>query len=265
MEGTVLLFQGYMQLIYLQNVESRLTEDNASLAKERSHLSDLMRNLQSMHNELEKSGTDAKLRLEEQVARLQREVQISKDRLSQETENARQAALRRELEGKEYQERIDKLTSEYHEAREALINANNAAMRSEERAESLARQIAAYEEKLAVYEGRRASAGGDSSLNREQQLETQVADLRGELSRAKMEVEQANKHVEQYKAIAQANEETLAEVNSTYDEYKRNIETTAAQKDVSTYARASVRSLTSSYTGRYCCTARTCQWPDERP
>lgn len=185
-----------------------------------------------MHNELEKSGSDARARLEEQIGRLQRDLQSSKDRLSQEIENARQVALRRELEGKEYQERIDKLNTEYHEAREGLINAKNAASRSEERADSLARQVAAYEEKLAVYEGRRMQSGGDSSLSREQQLETQVAELRGELSRAKMEVEQANKHVEQYKAIAQANEETLTEVNATYDEYKKHTEATLAQKDV---------------------------------
>jgi nucleoprotein TPR len=185
-----------------------------------------------MHNELEKSGSDARSRLEEQVSRAQRDLQTAKDRLTQETENARQVALRRELEAKEYQERIDKLTGEYHEAREALINAKNSASRSEERADSLARQVAAYEEKLAVYEGRRSQSGGDSNITREQQLETQVADLRGELSRAKMEVEQANKHVEQYKAIAQANEETLAEVNATYDEYKKHIEASIAQKDV---------------------------------
>jgi nucleoprotein TPR len=216
-----------------QNVEARLTEDNATLAKDRSHLSDLMRNLQSMHNELDKSATEARRRLEEQVTRLQKEVESSKDRLSQESESARQLSMRRELEGRDFQERLDKLTGEYHEAREALLTSKNTASRAEERAESLARQVAAYEEKLAVYEGRRSQTGGDSSLSREQQLETQVADIRGELSRAKKEAEQAAGHVEQYKAIAQANEEALAELNSTYDEFKKSMEATLAQKDVS--------------------------------
>lgn len=58
-----------------------------------------------------------------------------------------------------------------------MLDAKNSATRFEERAESLARQLAASEEKLAVYEGRRL-AGNDDSLNREQQLERQVADLR---------------------------------------------------------------------------------------
>lgn len=97
----------------------------------------------------------------------------------------------------------------------------------------MARQVAAYEEKLAVYEGRRNQAGGDSSLSREQQLESQIADLRAELSNAKMEAEQARVHIEQYKAIATAHEEALAELNGTYDEYKRTMESNVAQKEVS--------------------------------
>lgn len=46
-------------------------EENAALSKERSHLADLMRNLQNMQNELERAGTDSRRRLEEQVSRLE--------------------------------------------------------------------------------------------------------------------------------------------------------------------------------------------------
>lgn len=56
---------------------------------------------------------------------------------------------------------------------------------------------------------------------------------RAELGTAKMEAEQARGHVEQYKSIAQAHEQALAELNATYDEYKRSMEATATQKEVS--------------------------------
>ena len=210
-----------------------MTEDNANLARERTHLSDLMRNLQSMHNELEKGGSESRKRIENDIGRLQSELEATKDRLTQETESARHLGMRKELEGKELQSRIDKLTNDYHDAREEFINLKNKAERSEERAEATARQVAAYEEKLAVYEGRRNQSSGDSSISREQQLETQVADLRAELGTARMAAEQARGHVEQYKAIAQANEEALAELNTTYDEYKRSTEIINAHKDVS--------------------------------
>jgi nucleoprotein TPR len=165
--------------VNLQNVEARLTEDNATLARERSHMSDLMRNLQAMHNELDKTGNEARRRLEDSIARITKELEATKDRLSQEAENGRQVALRRELEVRELQDKIEKLTGEYHEAREAYLNMKNAAERANDKSESLQRQVAAYEEKLAVYEGRRnQTADGASSLTREQQLETQLADVR---------------------------------------------------------------------------------------
>lgn len=54
-----------------QNVQNRLVEENAALSKERTHLADLMRNLQTMQNELERSGSESRRRLEEQVTRLE--------------------------------------------------------------------------------------------------------------------------------------------------------------------------------------------------
>lgn len=162
-----------------KNVEARLTEDNATLAKERSHMSDLMRNLQAMHNELDRTGNEARQRLEEHVARLNKDLEVTKDRLSQEVESGRQIALKREVEGREMQEKIDRLSNEYHEAREAYLSAKNASEKAVERSEAMQRQVAAYEEKLAVYEGRRGQTGdGASSLSREQQLESQLADIR---------------------------------------------------------------------------------------
>lgn len=54
-----------------KSVEKRLVEENTALSKERAHLADLMRNLQTMQNELERSGTESRRRLEEQVVRLE--------------------------------------------------------------------------------------------------------------------------------------------------------------------------------------------------
>lgn len=142
-------------------------------------MSDLMRNLQAMHNELDRTGNEARQRLEESNARLTKELETTKDRLSQEIESGRQIALRREVEGRELQEKVEKLSADYHEAREAYLGAKNASDRAIERSEAMQRQVAAYEEKLAVYEGRRGQTGeGASSLSREQQLETQLADIR---------------------------------------------------------------------------------------
>lgn len=54
-----------------QSVQSRLVEDNKTLAVERSHLSDLMTNVQKMHNDLERSGENDRRRLESQMQMLE--------------------------------------------------------------------------------------------------------------------------------------------------------------------------------------------------
>lgn len=53
-----------------------------------------------------------------------------------------------------------------------------------------------------------------------------------------MEAEEARGHVEQYKIIAQGHEQALAELNSTYDEYRKSIESASAQKDVGHFLAA---------------------------
>ena len=54
-----------------QGVQSRLVEENRTLAVERSHLSDLMANVQRMHNDLERSGENDRRRLESQIQMLE--------------------------------------------------------------------------------------------------------------------------------------------------------------------------------------------------
>lgn len=55
----------------IQSVQARLVEENKTLAMERSHLSDLMSNVQHMHHDLERSGENDRRRLESQIQMLE--------------------------------------------------------------------------------------------------------------------------------------------------------------------------------------------------
>ena len=55
----------------IQSIQIRLVEENKTLAVERSHLSDLMANVQKMHNDLERSGENDRRRLESQLQLLE--------------------------------------------------------------------------------------------------------------------------------------------------------------------------------------------------
>ncbi|KAI5479511.1 nucleoprotein TPR [Pseudohyphozyma bogoriensis] len=223
-----------------KSVENRLVEENSALSRERAHLADLMQNLQTMQNGLESSGTEARRRLEEQVARL--------DTQAQETDASRQLALRKELEAKTFQDRVDKLTAEHQETREALIMARAAKEHLDQRVADLSAQVTAREEKLRVYEGR-TSASEESSQTREQQLEVTVAELRVELKTAQTDLENAKAHVQQYKAIAETEGDSLRDITATYDEFKAKMDGAVEEKQAEISSlQERLHSLTSDLT-----------------
>ncbi|KAI0647815.1 hypothetical protein C8Q79DRAFT_924901 [Trametes meyenii] len=207
-----------------ESVQGRLVEENKTLATERSHLADLMANVQRMHNDLERSGENDRRRMDSQIKLLEDQNQDMRTQLTQERESVRRVTLQRDLDLKELQSKIDKASLELGKTREALIAAETSKKHLEGQVEQLTRQLQGNEEKLAVYERRASGATGissrtDESLSREQQLEAEVAELRSTLKGVEVDLASARSHVQQFQEISKANEEALATLNATHDEY----------------------------------------------
>ncbi|KAF7299642.1 hypothetical protein HMN09_00969600 [Mycena chlorophos] len=218
-----------------ETVHSRLVDENKTLALERSQLSDLMGNVQKMHNDLEKSGENDRRRLENQLQMLEAQTQDMRHQLSKERDTVRHVSLQKDLEIKELQARLDKTTQEFAKARESLIGAETSKTHLEQRVEDLSRQIKGSEEKLSVYERRSSTVTGiahnamDQDLPREQQLEAEVAELRSALKIAEVDLATARGHVDQYRQIAETSEAALTSLSATYDEYKASTEAEIAR------------------------------------
>lgn len=103
----------------------RLVEENKTLAMERSHLSDLMSNVQRMHNDLERSGENDRRRLENQLQMLESQTYVGhcyfesllpihlyrqdlRTQLSQERDTVRHMSLQKDIQLKELQNRLDR-------------------------------------------------------------------------------------------------------------------------------------------------------------
>ncbi|KAJ7132943.1 hypothetical protein C8R46DRAFT_1181193 [Mycena filopes] len=218
-----------------ESVQSRLVEENKTLAMERSHLSDLMGNVQKMHNDLENSGANDRRRLENQVQMYEGQNQDLRVQLSLERDATRHVSLQKEIEVKELQTRLDKAAQDFSKTREALVGAETSKTHLEQRVEELARQLQGNEEKLAVYE-RRSSVAGiahhmDQDLSREQQLEAEVAELRSALKVTEVDLATARSHVEQFREISQANEVALKSLDATHEEYKISTEAQIARHE----------------------------------
>lgn len=219
-----------------ESVQGRLVEENRTLAMERSHLSDLMGNVQKMHNDLERSGENDRRRLENQLQMLEGQTQDLRTQLSQERDAVRQLSLQKDIEAKELQNRLDKMVSEVSKTREALVGAETSKKHLEQRVEELNKRLQGNEEKLAVYERRTTAASGpiqspDHALSREQQLEAEVAELRSTLKVTEVDLATARSHVQQFQEISQASEAALANLNATFDQYKESTEAQFARHE----------------------------------
>ncbi|KDR82878.1 hypothetical protein GALMADRAFT_58080 [Galerina marginata CBS 339.88] len=218
-----------------ESVQGRLVEENRSLSMERSHLADLMSNVQKMHNDLERSGENDRRRLESQLQMLEGQTQDLRRQVVQERDSARHLTLQKELESKELQNRLDKLTQEFSRTRESLVEAQTNRKHLQEKVDDLTKQLKGNEEKLSVYERRPGTAGtaqpADQDASREQQLETEVAELRSALKVTEVDLAAARSHRDQYQEISQASEAALSALNSTFDEYKASSEAQITRYD----------------------------------
>ncbi|KAJ8468503.1 hypothetical protein ONZ51_g9602 [Trametes cubensis] len=185
-----------------ESVQGRLVEENKTLATERSHLADLMANVQRMHNDLERSGENDRRRMDSQIKLLEDQNQDLRTQLSQEREAVRRVTLQRDLDLKELQNKMEKTSQELSKTRESLVAAETSKKHLEERVEQLTRQLQGNEEKLAV----------------------------SALKVAEVDLASARSHVQQFQEISQANEAALATLNATHDEYRAATEAELAKR-----------------------------------
>ncbi|TKY85042.1 hypothetical protein EX895_006122 [Sporisorium graminicola] len=218
--------------------ESKLLEENRAMQVERNNLQELVRTTQAMQTELEQGGRDIKSRLEQDVKRLEEINEDLRSRLAAEQDLYRQLSLRREIETKDLQSRIDLSSSELSSAREALAIARTSADHTQLRVEDLTRQLESTQEKLGIYERRdqlsrdpvafRAQA--DVELSREEQLEIELADLKAGRAAAQLEVRKSKLEVEQALAAVAEKDAALASLTQEHEQLRNSTSSELSSK-----------------------------------
>ncbi|OJD15924.1 hypothetical protein AJ78_03867 [Emergomyces pasteurianus Ep9510] len=230
-----------------KKIEQRLVEDNKSLFNERARLDSLNANLQSMLNERELLEAESRRRLQSTVENLESELQTTKRKLNEETEEAKKAALRREYENSQNQKRIDDLVTNLSNVREELIGTKSTRDHLQSRVDELSVELRSAEERLEVLQRKPSAATttapsgptdaapetvvDEGGLSREQELVFEVSELKRDLELAKSELEHAKEQVEDYKAISQSTEERLQSVTDTNEQYKEDTDRLLEEKD----------------------------------
>ncbi|KAG8906638.1 hypothetical protein FRB99_006426 [Tulasnella sp. 403] len=202
----------------LKTIESRLSADVNSLNKENARLNSLLRDTQTIQNDMHRAAETDRRRLEGQISSLENQAQELRTELSKELERNRHSTLQKEVEAKELQAKIDIVTAELGSTREKLLVAQANEKHLTTRIEDLVRSLEGSNEKLSVYE--RRPTGGVQDISSADDLQREVAELRAALRGAELDIETSKNHAEQFKAISATNEQALADLQATYDQYK---------------------------------------------
>lgn len=222
-----------------KSIEKRLIEDNESLRNERSRLDTLNATLQNILNEREQSENESHRRLQRQIENLESDLQTTRRKLNDETEEAKKNSLRREYEHEQNQKRIDDLMASLSSVREESIQAKTVRDHLRAKVDEMTIELRSAEERLQVLQAKpsaeegngNALVGEEDSLTREQELSIEVSELKRDLELKNTELERINEQVETYKSISQASEERLQELTDTNDQYREEIEQALEEKN----------------------------------
>ena len=223
---------------FWKSIEKRLTDDHNNLVADRDRLNTLNTDLQNLVNEREQSDRDNRRRIQVQLESMESDLQATRKKLSDEIEDGKRAALRREVDNKQSQSKIDDLLSSLGLAREELTGAKISRDRLQAQVDEISVDLRSTQERLAALQ--RASldpnfAGQDRSLDstalgKEQELAVQVSELKRDLELTQRELVTTKSQVEQYKAISQSVEEELQSINETQDQYRQEMDSIIQEK-----------------------------------
>lgn len=222
-----------------KSIEKRLIDDIESLRNERARLDSLNSTLQSILNEREQADNDSHRRLQRELEALESELQITRRKLNDETEETKKVAMRREYEHEQNQKRIDDLVASLSSVREESIQAKTARDHLQARIDEMTIELRSAEERLQVLQKGsaaevrigNAAAADDTSLTREQELSMVVSELKRDLELKNAELDRTNEQIETYKSISQASEERLQEMDDINDQYREETEQTLEEKN----------------------------------
>ena len=207
--------------------EARTIKERQDLVRERNSTIDRLREVQHQFDDKDRLATAERKRIEGQLELAQKEMQSTRKQLNDIMDEHRSMTARHDIESKEAQSRIETLSTSLEKARGELSLSQNKESNLNERLHEVNARLKAAEEKLSIYEGRARLISQSTESNPEDRvktLEIKLNQAKYEITTLSEELKMEKEHCIAFKDIAQASEERLSEVNSTYDLYKAETE-----------------------------------------
>ena len=225
---------------FWKSVEKRIMDDNEALIQERSRLNSMNTSLQSLMNEREHADSESRRKLQSQIENLETDLQKTSANLREEVEESKRSTSRREFDAAQSQKRVDDLMASLSGAREELAKSTTAKDHLSRQVDDMVIELRSAKERLEVFnsannmpeQSTTPRSNGDSvmQVSEEQGLKVRISELQRDLDLARKDTNDQQSQIEQYKAISQASEDNLQNMNETQELFRKETETIIEQK-----------------------------------
>eukprot|EP01018_Ginkgo_biloba_P028799 Gb_36757 [translate_table: standard] len=198
----------------LSNAEKRASEEVIMLSDRVHRLQATLDTIQSVDEVRESSRATERKRLEDSLNRLQREWADAKQELEVEREHVRNLTIEREQTIKQAMGQVESMSKNLADALRAVSAAEARAMVAEARCADLEANLKKVEDRASGKEMDTSMAVG------EEEVIMALQKAREEIEQLREDLQASKQHTEQFKFIAQANEDALRQIESAHNHFK---------------------------------------------
>ncbi|MCO5577127.1 hypothetical protein L7F22_030950 [Adiantum nelumboides] len=211
--------------------ERRACQELSSLSERVHRLQATLDSIDSVREAQESMRSAEKKRLEEEISRMQREWVEMKHELDSERAHTRHLSHERDLTAKETVERFQMISKDLADALKKVSTAETQAHVAEARSHDLEASLKKAEEKIHLLSSQKLQSKNSKDIVSEPANEVvsileQLEQAREQIDRLTEELDASKNHVEQYKRLAQHNEEILVGIQKAYSTFKEESEKT---------------------------------------
>lgn len=213
-----------------KSAEARLAQEANSLNVERAKLSELMKQLQNMSADMQRTEGELRRQAERRVQDLETELSDLRKQLAAHVDEYKMMVVTKDREAKELLAKHEKARDDAESLKEKLLGVEGALQKSELRTKELETTADQLRQKIAEQEARRAALDArgdltDEQTRRRKELELELEETRSQLAAKTEELRAQAEHVQEFKEIGAANERALADLNASYESYRKETET----------------------------------------
>ncbi|KAL2641779.1 hypothetical protein R1flu_009366 [Riccia fluitans] len=212
----------------LAAAEKRASEEVGRLSDRVHRLQASLDTRQSVDEARESMRAAEMKKLQDDWNHMQKEWAEGKKELESERSHSRDLVLSRDKAVKEAMDRVEAVGKELADAVKAMSAAETRAQVAEVRCTDLEASLKSANDKIsmALSGGKRSDIGEKSSEEIDAEILAKLQEARDDLEQVREELSASKGHTEQYKRIAEANEEALKQLEAAHNKYKSDVEHT---------------------------------------